>query len=269
MKKVLESVVEVSSVHTIYDLNLQKDYVFVGESHPFYEINIILEGTLGLTIGDKLYELKKGQACIIPAGEFHKDWVVGNKPVRLFVVTFDMHSATASFKTGAVYNILQEDMFYVETILAEGFNWIRDKVKNPEVGVGQIIKNSIESLIISMLRQSPESSVFVSSSGEIFYKAIHFMNMNIKKNVTMEELAEFANTSVANLKKVFKKYTGSGAIHHFNMLKLEYSKELLRLDTPISEISFMLSYSSQNHFAQSFKKTFGVTPTEFKKEMFN
>ena len=155
MKKVLESIIDVSSVHTIYDLNLKKDYIFTGESHPFYEINIILDGTLGLTVGDKLYELQKGQAFIIPAGEFHKNWVMGHSAVRLFVVTFDMHSATASFKSGAVYNIGQEDMFFVETILNEGFNWIRNKVKNPAVGTGQIVKNAIESLIISMLRQSP------------------------------------------------------------------------------------------------------------------
>ena len=56
------------------------------------------------------------------------------------------------------------------------------------------------------------------------------MNKNIHKNITMDEIAEVANTSIANLKKVFKKYTGNGTIHHFNMLKLEYAKELLKME---------------------------------------
>ena len=266
-KKLVDNVVNVTSVYTIYDLDEDSDYYFAGESHPFYEINVVLEGTLGLTINDELYELKKGHGIIIPPEAFHKNWVIGQENVRLFVVSFDLQSDVKTFEAGMVYNVPGEDLFYVETILKEGYDWIRDEDKKNVLGTQQIIKNSVEGLIISMLRQRSESSMFVSSSGEIFYKAIHFMNKNIKKNITMEDLAKTSGTSVANIKKVFKKYTGSGAIHHFNMMKLDYSKELLRQETPISEISYILSYSSQNHFAQSFKKAFGVTPSEFKKNL--
>lgn len=263
-KKILDPVISVSSIYTLYDLNLKKDYMFYGETHHFYEINIVLEGSLGLTIDDKLFELKKGQAFIIKPDCFHKNWVIGQESARLFVISFDMQTLGASIPSGSVYNIDKSDILYIERILKEGLGWVGGEVKNIPFATAHMLKNLTECLIISMLRQSHEASVFTSTSGDIFYRALHFMNSNIKKSISIAEVAAFSNTSVANLKKVFKKFTGSGAIHHFNSLKLEYSKELLKNDIPICEIADILSYSSQNHYAQNFKKAFGITPSGYK-----
>lgn len=265
-KKVLESPINVSAIHSIYTHTHEKGFVFSGESHPFYEINIITEGTLGLTIDDKLYELNKGQGVIIPAGAFHKNWVIGQCAAKFFVVSFELVTKGVSLTDDIVYTISDSDTFFIDKIISEGINWFEGKSK-PMRFAPQIIKNSIECLLLSMLRQRAENPEYVSNSSSIFYRAIHFMNLNINNTITIEDLAHYSNTSVANLKKIFKKYTGNGAIHHFNMLKLEHSKEFLKNDVPISEIAYTLSYSSQNHFAQSFKRAFGITPTQYKKQI--
>ncbi len=262
--KVLDCPINISSIYSIYEHKYGPGHVFVGEYHPFYEINIILEGTLGLTVDDKLYELNRGHGVIIPAGAFHKNWVIGQSPVKFFVVSFDIATNGVILPDDAVYTITDNDLFFIEKVISEGMDWIQGK-SNPLPYAPQIIKNCVECIVLTLLRQRTESSEYSSGSGEIFHKCMHYMNSNIKKNITVEELARFSNTSVANLKKIFKKYTGTGAIHHFNLLKLEYSKELLKADLPISEIAHTLSYSSQNHYAQSFKKAFGITPSQFKK----
>lgn len=263
-KKILDPVISVSSIYTLYDLSLQKDYIFYGETHPFYEINIVLEGSVGTTADDKLFELKKGQAFIIKPDCFHKNWVVGQEKARLLVMSFDMQTFSAKIPDNAVYNISQTDFIYIERILSEGLPWVGSDTETAPFGTGQMLKNLIECLVLSLLRQRREASVFSSTTGDIFYRALHFMNSNIRLNITIDEIAKYSNTSVANLKKVFKKYTGNGAIHHFNSLKLEYSKELLKSDIPICEVSEILSYSSQNHYTQSFKKAFGITPSKYK-----
>ena len=264
-KKILESSINVSSIHSIYSHTHEKGFIFSGESHPYYEINIITEGTLGLTIDDKLYELNEGCGVIIPAGAFHKNWTIGQSDVKFFVVSFEAVTNGISLSDNIVYTISENDFFYINKIISEGLDLTHEK-STPAPYAQQMIKNCIECLVLSMLRQCVETTAYTSVSSDIFYKAIHYMNKNIHKNITMDEIAEVANTSIANLKKVFKKYTGNGTIHHFNMLKLEYAKELLKMETPVGEIAFMLSFSSQNHFAQSFKKAFGVTPTEYKKK---
>ncbi|MBQ2896876.1 MAG: helix-turn-helix transcriptional regulator [Clostridia bacterium] len=264
LKKILDPVISVSSIYTLYDLNLKKDYMFYGETHHFYEINIVLSGSVGLTIDDKLFELKKGQAFIIKPDCFHKNWVIGQEEARLFVITFDIQTFSVSIPDNAVYSISNSDLPYVGRILQEGLPWINSEAKSTPLATPHMLKNLIECLIISMLRQSHEASVFTSTSGDIFYRAVHFMNSNIKENITIDQIARYSNTSVANLKKVFKKFTGNGAIHHFNALKLEYSKELLKSEIPICEVAVLLSFSSQNHYAQSFKKAFGITPSKFK-----
>jgi len=264
-KKILESSINVSSIHSIYTHVHKKGFIFSGESHPYYEINVITEGTLGLTIDDRLYELNKGQGVIIPAGAFHKNWTIGQCDVKFFVVSFEAVTKGIPLFENIVYTVSESDMFFINKIVSEGIDWAHDK-STPARYAQQMVKNCIECLVLSMLRQSAESPEYTSTSSGVFYEAIHFMNMNIKRNITMEEVAEYANTSVANLKKIFKKYTGEGAMHHFNLLKLEHSKELLLLGMPICEIASQLSYSSQNHYAQIFKKAFGVTPTQYRKQ---
>lgn len=265
-KKILESSINISSIHSIYTHTHESGFVFSGEAHPYYEINVVTEGTLGLTIDDKLYELNEGQGVIIPAGAFHKNWTIGRCDVKFFVVSFEAVTKGVPLFENMVYTVSESDMFFINKIVSEGMEWAHDK-SNPARFAQQMVKNCIECLVLSMLRQTVEDSEYTSTTSEFFYRAIHFMNKNIKSNVTVEEIAKYANTSTANLKKIFKKYTGNGTIHHFNMLKLEYSKELLRANMSISEIAYMLSFSSQNHFAQSFKKVFGITPTKYKKDL--
>ena len=203
-KRILESSINVSSIHSIYTHTHERGFVFSGESHPYYEINVITEGTLGLTIDDKLYELNKGQGVIIPAGAFHKNWTIGQCDVKFFVVSFDAVTKGIPLFENIVYTVSESDMFYIDKIVSEGIEWAHDK-STPARFAQQMVKNCIECLVISMLRQSADSSEYESNSSAIYYEAIHFMNMNIRRNVSMEEVAEYANTSTANLKKVFKR----------------------------------------------------------------
>ena len=45
------------------------------------------------------------------------------------------------------------------------------------------------------------------------------------------------------------------------------AKELLTYnDKTLAEISFILGFSSQSHFQNTFKKAFGITPMQYRKD---
>jgi AraC-like DNA-binding protein len=54
--------------------------------------------------------------------------------------------------------------------------------------------------------------------------------------------------------------------HYFIAQKIELVKELLiNNDMTLGQIAFQLNYSSTAHLSNQFKKTAGMTPTQFKK----
>lgn len=69
------------------------------------------------------------------------------------------------------------------------------------------------------------------------------------------------------ISKLFKKVTGSTLEKYIILLKIEKSKEmLLSNEFSVSEISFMLGYSSVHYLSNQFKKITGQTISEYKEK---
>ena len=67
------------------------------------------------------------------------------------------------------------------------------------------------------------------------------------------------------LSKIFKKQTKSTLEKYIILLKVEKAKEMLTHgEFSVSEISFMLGYSSVHYLSNQFKKTTGITISKFK-----
>lgn len=67
------------------------------------------------------------------------------------------------------------------------------------------------------------------------------------------------------LSKVFKKQTNTTLEKYIIQLKIEKAKEMLSQgEFSVSEISFMLGYSSVHYLSNQFKKSTGVTISKFK-----
>ena len=97
---------------------------------------------------------------------------------------------------------------------------------------------------------------------DYIYSHLHY-------RITVEELAAHLNLSVSYLSKLFKKEMGLPLSEYINELKIEKAKNMLQYsDLRIIDIANYLSFSSQSHFIQVFKKITGVTPHHYRRENF-
>ncbi len=68
------------------------------------------------------------------------------------------------------------------------------------------------------------------------------------------------------LSKIFSDETGATLEQYLIYLKVEKIKELITYDEhSMSEIAFMMGYSSVQYLSTQFKKATGITPSEYKK----
>lgn len=86
----------------------------------------------------------------------------------------------------------------------------------------------------------------------------------------IEELVEYSNYTHAHFLLLFKEQTGQTLISYITELRLNYAAQML-INTNVSviQIANEVGYDNHSFFSQKFKKRFGVTPMEYRKNAMN
>lgn len=94
---------------------------------------------------------------------------------------------------------------------------------------------------------------------------IHYKKELLKSNLS-NYLTSNLGQDYSTLSKLFSQNEGLTIEHYFIAQKIELVKEILiNNDMTLGQIAFQLNYSSTAHLSNQFKKTAGITPTQFKK----
>ncbi len=110
---------------------------------------------------------------------------------------------------------------------------------------------------------------FQTSNDEIVKKVHEYMTMHISDRITIEELGKMFLINTTTLKKVFKDIYGNSIAEHMKMHRLEKATQLLSsTKNSITSIAKEIGYESQSRFTSSFKKRYGMLPTEYRKKNF-
>ena len=92
-----------------------------------------------------------------------------------------------------------------------------------------------------------------------------YVDEHYRSRVTLGMLAERLNMSTSQLSKLFYEYVGENFSDYVNRLKGQKAKELLKgTDQRIYEIADYLGFTDAYYFSAWFKRTVGVSPTEYR-----
>ena len=94
-----------------------------------------------------------------------------------------------------------------------------------------------------------------------------YINKNISRRITLEELADTAALSCFHFSRRFKRDTGYAPVEYVNCKKLDYAKNLLiRTDLSVTEIAEKTGFSLKG-FIKLFSKMEGCPPLVWRKRM--
>ncbi len=98
-----------------------------------------------------------------------------------------------------------------------------------------------------------------------FRAILNYIERNIGQNITLNDVASYANISTYHLSKIFKREMDVNFVSYIADRRIELAKEmLLRTEIPIMNIAMELSFNEPNYFSRVFKKKTGLTPSEFR-----
>jgi len=90
---------------------------------------------------------------------------------------------------------------------------------------------------------------------------------NLEYNWTIQEMAEIIELSLPHFQKLFKNEVGIAPFAFLQSSRLEKARELFETTFwQIKQIDIAVGMPHDSHFTRNFKKKFGVTPTEYRKQ---
>lgn len=97
-------------------------------------------------------------------------------------------------------------------------------------------------------------------------EVIAYLQTNYRNKLTLNELARTFNTNRTTLNEEFYKETNQSIIDYLIKYRMNLAAALLR-DTmlPVSDIMERVGYNDTSHFWRMFKKTAGMSPSEYRK----
>ena len=93
------------------------------------------------------------------------------------------------------------------------------------------------------------------------------MREHIADPIRLEELARQCNVSAAHFCRMFRQITGTPPLQYLANLRLHQAASLLkRTDRTVSQIAEDVGFDDVGYMSRCFKKQFGMTPTQLKRE---
>lgn len=254
--------INIEAFFSAFERVFEPSYFFDGERHNFWEMVYAADGAIGVAEDDRIYSLSSGEAIFHKPMEFHRIWSAEGTSPRVIFLTFSASGDGFDTLGNGVFKISPEHNREIHSVLsnAEYCRTLENPIKNQLAAVG------LEKFILELLEnQSPEGRQEKTRGAANYTEIVRVMNENIDKNLSMEELAALCGLGVSNLKKTFRRYSGTGVMQYFNHLKIMRAMEMINSGLTMTEISERLGYSSPNYFSDAFKRQCGITPTQFKR----
>lgn len=111
------------------------------------------------------------------------------------------------------------------------------------------------------------STMMQNTSSDFRYDEIlRYLEQHYQEDLSLSSVAARFCLSPGYFSTIFKKKAGHNFVHYLTFLRIREAKRLLmETQMTISEIASSVGYSSASFFIRSFKKTEGISPSEYRK----
>ncbi|WP_198543899.1 helix-turn-helix domain-containing protein [Petroclostridium xylanilyticum] len=96
-------------------------------------------------------------------------------------------------------------------------------------------------------------------------KILEYVNENLSRDISINDIADWIGFSTAYVSKIFKENIGKNYIDYLNGSRIEKAKQLLKnTQLPVKEVGFRVGFNNIQTFMRTFKKYEGITPGQYR-----
>lgn len=104
---------------------------------------------------------------------------------------------------------------------------------------------------------------------KVAQKLTEYMQINLYKNLSLQEIADDFKISPSYICRIFKVYYSDTPISYYNRIKIEEARKLLDeyRNMRVKDIAELLGFNDQYYFSKVFKQQYGVSPLVYRTQM--
>ena len=251
---------------------LQNDH-----SHIFYEIFYLQSGTCRVLLKDMVYHLKKGDYVFIVPGELHHaifDEGECDLITCYFKEDYIEHQLFDRWLPMSTPQSFTSFMGSVPSLFQEDFHTLTGQMIAEYSGIDSFsdtfLACHLQELILFLTRHSvltQETPTMMGTNDADILAATKYIYQNFRQPLTLDEVASIATLSPTYFSKKFKQVTGMGFKEYLNYVRLKHAQTaLLTTNNTITDIALEYGFNDSNYFKDLFKKVYGKSPREYRKD---
>lgn len=230
--------------------------------HNHFEAEFVFDGSAIENINGKTVEIKRGSLYVLKPSDYHS--VKINSPLSLITLSFDYRMLPKSLleyfcdeTQDYIFQVAEEYPVYkvlFEILLVEQY-------KSPTITL-----NVLAVIFEKLARLSGVRDKSVSDAINPVSDAMAYTNLCFGDNPSVKDVARIAGYTPEYFSFLFKKKTGQSYTEYLTSVKIANAKKMLKINgLAVSEICFACGFGSVSNFNRVFKKTEGISPSQYRK----
>lgn len=262
--------VRIRDLITIHYYEIDPDYRFQGETHPFWEMVYVDDGAIHARNGDSDWQALAGELLFHAPDTFHFAEGDGAHFGHIFIISFTSYSPAMEQFRDLKIILPQKMRALISGIMHEAsacYDMAVDglyPLPNAPKGGDQLIRIYLEQLLI-MLYRGLTGHTATPQVQDLPGEMILYLNSRIYGTLSIPELCSRMHYGKTHLSRLFREETGQSIMQYYRQLKLNEAKRLLKEpERTVAEVAALLCYDTPQYFSRVFKEATGLTPGEYR-----
>ena len=256
-----------------------------GRTTNYHAIIYCTEGEINISFGDEVFHLEPGDLLLIPADTLyapltgtHCRYFFFNFLAETLPDDFEIPSYLTIFKhphltSGYGYSTTDD---YTSAVKAKHFikdvpyeiKSIFEKADKLRPNVSFSDQLALDNLLRILLVNMSENEL--TKKNKKITKFLNHIHAHYTEELSLSALSKHFSLSESYIARLFREEVGCKPSSYVSRVRIAVAKELLlSTDEQVAQIAEKVGFSDAYYFSSTFKKSEGISPSEFRKRFSN
>lgn len=244
-------------------------------SHELTELYYLLEGERVYFVDDRVITVHKGELILIPGGELHATASSEMAEFERILITYDpgllppaLRSSTRWFhgRGYRLFRLTLREQDEAESLLTRMLEECRLQRPYYETCVITLLTGLM--ILLQRSETTSQAGGMKHPLHQLVTEVATYIREHYRESLTLEETAGYFFISPSYLSRVFHRLTGFHFREYIVHIRVREAERLLAgSGDKIQEIASAVGFEHLSHFNKTFKKSTGLTPLQYRKEV--
>lgn len=246
--------------------------------HEDVELCTVTQGKMAYSVNGKTVMLHEGDTIFINSNQIHYSMSIDDEGARyvIFIAHPGILNASVAVEMQAIRPITDnKDLPYlrfrdIDEMTDAMYDLMKSllpirhcafEVTKQFYQIWDLVIKRSEIIGILGPEEAPDARM------QTFKNMMHYISNNYQRTLTLEEIAGSANISKSLCNLLFKQFVEESPINYLMHFRARKVAEYLRSSNlSMAEIASLSGFSGVSYMSETFKKCFGTTPRDYRKE---